>query len=131
MNTETPIQQPPAQPEIPVSSNTGIPPPPPEIIPAQGGSRLSPLQIAIIILAVLAIGGGLAFFALPQTRTPTPTPTPIPPTSIPVPSVADQSGSLNMAISDDPAILEKEINDINLEVLNEEEASIDQELTNL
>lgn len=122
----------PVQPVIPPTPDTGMPPaPPPEIFPVQGGSGLSPLRIAIIILAVLAIGGGIALVALPKTGQPAATPTPVPPTSAPIPTQSGDSGSLQMAISDDPAILEKELNDINLDGLNQEEEDINNELQNL
>lgn len=100
---------------------------PPPATPPESKPKLSTLRIALILLAMLILGGGVAFFAVKQQN--------ISDTSSDsftnLPEVTGTGTGLNLAVSDDPEILEAELNDIYLENIDEELGSIEDELNSL
>jgi len=109
-----------------------VPTPPAEVppMPPVGSeSRLSTLRVAVILLAVLILAGGAVFFISNQiNKSANP---PSQPTVTAEPSVTSTAAGLKLSSSDDPEILETELKDVNLDDLNQDEAELNQELTNL
>lgn len=120
---------------IPVQTNinpqdTGPVMPPVSEIQPPGKMKLSNLRIAVILIAVLILAGGAAFLATKANNQPeapimesqyTPEP----------PSPTSKNTGLNMAVSDDPEILEQELNDINMDNIDQELTTVDQDVNSL
>ena len=104
-------------------------PPPGEMPPMESESKLSTLRVLVILMAVLVLAGGAAYFISTQiNKTASPLNQPLITTE---PTLTSTPAGLKLSSSDDPELMEAELNDINLEDLNQEEAELNQELTNL
>ena len=97
-------------------------------IPVESKSKLSTLRVGVILLAVLGLAGGAAFLATRQNGGTSSEKTAV---ETPAPSVTGMDTGLKMAVSDDPAILEQELNDINVDSVDEDLDKITQDSNNL
>jgi len=111
-------------------SGATVPPAPiPEMPPAPSESKLSSLRVAVVLVALLVLAGGAVYFISNQIdKQGGPTDQAL---ITNAPTLTSAPAGLKLSSSDDPELLEQELNDINLEELNQEEAELDQEMQNL
>lgn len=103
-------------------------PPPAEATELTGISKFVNLRSIVILLAVLLVCGGVIYLIAGKQKSITP------PSSDTLNSgnaETSKSSGLNLAISDDPDILEKELYDINIENLDSDLGGVEKELNKL
>lgn len=121
---------------IPVQTNINPQNPTVQVMPpvpdmgAPNKMKLSNLRIAVILIAVLILAGGAAFLAT-KTKNQSEAPIIEAQNTLAPPSPTSKNTGLNMAVSDDPEILEQELNDINVDNIDQELSSVDQDVNSL
>lgn len=97
-------------------------------VPVENKMKLSTMRIVVILLAVLVMAGGAAFLAFKSKSQPETNNEAL---VSPMPSVTTSPSGLKMAVSDDPEVLEKELNDINVDNVDDGIDSVNKDVNSL